>query len=88
MHVEVTPDGVDPYTVIVNGRTVVAWERSGRGNSFSNLQADLKLTDVYGLAYVAAKTSGVYAGSLAEFEATVEVRVVNAPEPDPTLPEV
>lgn len=84
--IAVTPDEGDQYEVTVNGRIIVLWERAHVKNSVSKLTEGLRLTDVYSLAFYAARTQGKFAGTQEEFEASVEVEMVADEAADPTSP--
>lgn len=84
--IEVTPDGGDPYKVVATSRDVRQWERTTKGASLASLQSDMKMTDVYAIAFHAAKRLGHYQGTLADFESTCDLDVLNdeVQEVDPT----
>lgn len=83
---KVTPDGGEPFEVHAGSRDVLQWEKTTKGASFGNLADGLKLTDMYKIAHIAAKRQGLYTGSLADFETSVELDFDETEEPDPTRP--
>lgn len=84
----VRPDGGDAYRVTATARDILQWERTTKGASFAALMRDMRFTDLYKVAYYASRRLGHFTGSLAEFEASVDlVHDDDADdEPDPTQP--
>jgi hypothetical protein len=56
---KVTPDDGEPYVVVAHARDVLVWERSGRDRSFGTLMEDLKFSNLYDLAFIAATRQGL-----------------------------
>lgn len=82
----VRPDGRDEFEVKAGTRDVVFWEKTTKGASLSTLQEGLRLTDLYKIAWIAAKRQSLFAGSLDEFETTCELEFEEEEQPDPTRP--
>ncbi|MCW6008504.1 hypothetical protein K1W54_28765 [Micromonospora sp. CPCC 205371] len=83
---KITPDGLEPFEVTAGSRDVLKWERTTKGASFKGIAEDLKMTDMYKVAWIAAKRQGLYEGTLAEFEDDCEIDFEETDEPDPTRP--
>lgn len=85
--IEVTPDGGDPMRVVATSRDIRQWEKVSKTFAFSNM-AELKMTDVYGIAYQACRRQKVFNGTLAEFEDQHDLDLLDdqAAEVDPTQP--
>ena len=86
----VKPDNGEPYEVTAGPRDILVWEKTTRGKSFGGDLMDVKalqLTDMYKLAWIASRRLGLFAGTLQEFEESVDL-IGNQPdgEPDPTQP--
>jgi len=86
----VTPDDGDPYDVTAGSRDVLRWERTTKGKTVGSLSdaATLRMEDLFKLAWVASTRFGLYTGSLADFESTVDVEMKDDEDegPDPTPP--
>lgn len=82
----ITPDDGEQYTISARSRDIVTWEKTGKGRSVAELQRNMRFTDVYSLAHVAARRTGMFSGSLEEFERSVDLEVMPEEEPDPTRP--
>lgn len=83
---KVRPDAGDPFTVEATSRDVVVWEKTGKGRSFSALMDDLRMGEMYRLAWIASRRLGLYRGELSEFETTVDLEFDVEEAPDPTPP--
>ena len=83
---KITPDGGDTFEVPAGTRDVLVWEKSGPNRSISGLLNNLKATDMYAIAHIAAKRQQLFTGSLHEFEQTCEIATDSMfeVEPDPT----
>lgn len=83
----VKPDGGEPFKVVAEWRDVVAWEKTTRGQrSFKDLADRLFAEDLNKLAWIACRRHGLFNGSQAEFDKTVNLEFEAGEEPDPTLP--
>lgn len=82
MKFDVTPDEGEAYQLEAGSRDVLAWERAGRGRSFSELGNNLSMIGLYGLSYHAAVRQGRFSGTLAEWEQSVDLMPVAADDED------
>ncbi|HEX7038680.1 MAG TPA: hypothetical protein VF202_01045 [Trueperaceae bacterium] len=84
----VHPEGEEPFTVVAEWRDVVTWEKTSQGKRcFQDLQERLRAEDLNKLAWIAARRQGLFNGSLAEFDKTVNLDFkFDEEEPDPTQP--
>lgn len=69
----ISPDGGETWELRAGTRDVAAWERAGKDNSLANLERDLKISDLYWIAFLAAKRQGLYTGTQSDFEASVDL---------------
>lgn len=83
---KLTPDDGEQFDVTAGSRDVLVWEKSTKGASFGSIAEGLRITDLYKIAWIASKRLGHFGGTLAEFEAGVELEFEEQPEPDPTRP--
>lgn len=81
---KVFQDGHPPVEVRATSRDVAMWERTNKGASLHLLQSELKMSDLYKVAYNACQREGVFAGSLKEFENDVDLDVLDDEDVDPT----
>ncbi|MFI5561505.1 hypothetical protein ACIA2T_19680 [Amycolatopsis japonica] len=72
MTVTVVPDEGAAFEVEVKTRDIAAWERS-TGKAFSHLDEDMKLDDMYELAYAAAVRLKLYDGTVEDFKLTTDI---------------
>lgn len=85
-------DGGDPYEVEGTTRDILNWERTTKGASFSKLEENMYMADLYKIAWFAARRLSMYSGVLADFENNHDLEIVRDPdgddgedgEPDPT----
>src|SRR5690606_19493834 len=84
MTFEIIPDDGDPYRLEAGSRDVLMWEKAGKGRSFGQFGSgeSMRMEHLYGLAYYAARRQGLFTGSLAEWEQSVELRPVKDDEDD------
>src|SRR5690554_3921102 len=93
MTFEIIPDDGDPYRLEAGSRDVLMWEKAGKGRSFGQFGSgeSMRMEHLYGLAYYAARRQGLFTGSLAEWEQSVELRPVKDDDEegtvDPTRPD-
>lgn len=86
----IVPDDGTPYLVTATARDILVWEKTSKDKkSFQDLVRDPKLEDLYRVAHLASWRQGLYTGTLAEFEKSVEVEGVTDDDleddaPDPT----
>lgn len=84
---KLTPDGGDEFEVVAGTRDVLMWERTAKGRSLGAFTNELKMADLYEMAYIAAKRQGKWDGNRADFEDTMELDFEEEKEPaDPTRP--
>jgi hypothetical protein len=90
MTFKVSPDGGDPWQVVAESRDVLAWEKALKGRSFNDLATNPTMAGLYGLAYAASRRQGLWEGTIQEFEASVDLQMVDDEEDeqevDPTRP--
>ncbi|MEV6693368.1 hypothetical protein AB0M35_18050 [Micromonospora sp. NPDC051196] len=85
-------DGQDAQVELTaTSRDVLMWEKTTKGASFAKLEADLKIGDLYGVAYRAAVRKGVFAGTLDDFQLKVDMEFEDTKpgsdgDKDPTQP--
>lgn len=70
---KLTPDGGDEFEVVAGTRDVLVWEKTGKGRSLQGFTDNLHMTDLYEMAYIAAKRQGLWDGNRADFEASMEL---------------
>lgn len=63
----ITDDTGESHAVKATARDIVMWERTTRGASMAQLKEAMRYTDLYKIAYFAAKRTGVVDGSEATF---------------------
>lgn len=69
----VSPDDGEPYDLDVMPRDVLAWENTpGQKRGLVDIKA-LRMGDLYGLAYQAARRTGLVSIPRAEFDRTTDV---------------
>ncbi len=82
----VKPDAAEPFEVTATSRDIVQWEKLGRGRSIGKLAENPAMSDLYSLAHVAARRAGLFAGTLPDFEAGVDLDFQEDKGADPTRP--
>jgi predicted Rdx family selenoprotein len=83
---KIIPDDGEPFEIVATSRDVAKWERVTKGATFGALEVEKKISDLYKIAYHAAKRLGHWDGTLAEFEASCDFDLLDEEqnEPDPT----
>jgi len=71
---QVTPDTGDPFVVDVGSRDILVWERTAKGKSLGQLQDNPQMGDLYRLAHITARRTGLYAGDLDSFETSCDIQ--------------
>lgn len=66
------PDGGEPYEISCGTRDVLAWERAGKGRTSQDLVTG-SATATYSFLHAAATRQKLFSGSLADFEASVDL---------------
>jgi hypothetical protein len=80
----VRPDDGEEFKVTATSRDVVLWEQVTPGRHFAHLK-EASMSDFYGIAFVAAKRQGLFAGDRQAFDKGVDIDIVED-DPDPTSP--
>lgn len=70
---KLTPDGADTFEVRATTRDVLVWEKTAKGRSLTALMNDLRVADMYEIAYTACKRQALWDGNRAEFEEKVDL---------------
>ena len=81
---KVNPDGQAPYEVEASTRDIIRWETSGKDRSFQKLMNNMRLNDLYELAYHASVRQGFFQGSVASFKESVDLEFDEPEDADPT----
>lgn len=71
--VTLRPDHGEPFEVTAGTRDIYTWEKTSKGKTFSQLQEDPSVVDMYEIAWHAARRQGLFTGPLADFVATYEL---------------
>jgi len=79
---QVAPDNGDEYPLVADSRDVYRWEKSNRGKTVGQLLEDMNMTDLYDLAWRAARRQGHFDGTLAEFVDTCAIKNVDDAQED------
>lgn len=80
---EIAPDDGETYEVEAITRDILKWERTTKGASASQL-SEPSMATLYKLAWIASQRTGQFAGTLKDFEDSVDLGTRTAEEPDPT----
>lgn len=83
--IQVEPDSGEKYVVKIGTRDVLAWEKTGRNRTVTQLDKP-SMGDLYALTHLGAKRMGLFAGSIQEFETSCEISIQVEEEPVPTRP--
>lgn len=83
---KITPEDGNPYELVASSRDVLQWERRNKGASMSRLQAEMRMTDVYKIAYFAATRQNGYPGTEADFTDEVDLELLDDEEEDEEVP--
>lgn len=84
----VKPDGGDEFRVTATSRDVYVFEKATKGRrSMAAITTDMHMSDMYGLAHLAATRQQLFTGSLDEFAAGCDIDLADDEEPDPTRPD-
>src|SRR6266545_395476 len=83
----VVPDDGDAYELVADSRDIYRWEKSNRGKTVGQLLDDMNMTDLYDLAWRAARRLGHFDGTLAEFVDSCAIKNhYDEEDVDPTRP--
>lgn len=80
----VSPDEGEAYELQSDSRDVQVWEKTNRGASLGALQRDLKMTDLYKIAHLAAQRNNLDVGKLDEFVTAHAIDILEDDGVDPT----
>jgi len=72
----ITDDTGVAHDVTATSRDVVMWERTTRGASLGQLKDAMRYTDLYKIAYFAAKRTGLFDGNETSFVEQFDLEVV------------
>lgn len=80
------PDEGEVYEVVAKTRDIEFWERTHRGRTVKTLTEQQSLTQLYEVAYVAAKRRGLCSGTYEDFRDSTDLEVVDGDDEgaDPT----
>lgn len=70
---KLTPDHGDSFEIRAGTRDILVWEKVAKNRSLSALMEDLRVADLYEIAYVSAKRQGRWDGNRADFESTFDM---------------
>lgn len=84
INLKVMPDDGEAFDLTATTRDIAKWERITKGASFAGLQNDMKITNVYQVSHIAAVRLGLFSGTLAEWQESVDLDILDSDEPDPT----
>lgn len=75
MPFQVDPDDGDPYRIVADTRDLYVWEKTTPNKQLTLQQVgeELRLVELYRIAWIAARRQGMYAGTLDDFAATHQV---------------
>lgn len=79
---KITPEAGDPFEVTATSRDIVQWERRNKGASITALREQMRMTDLYKIAHLAAERTGKFHGSEAEFMDYVDLELLDDDEED------
>jgi hypothetical protein len=74
---KLTPDGQESVEIQGSSRDVLQWERRGKTNTMARLREEMRMTDLYKIAFLAATRLGVWSGTEADFMETVELDILD-----------
>lgn len=87
LNLKIIPDDGEAFAVVATSRDIAKWEKTTKGATFAGFQAEQKLSDLYKIAFYAAKRRGLWDGTLAELEDGADLDILDDDEdsePDPT----
>lgn len=87
---KISPDGGTPYEVVATSRDIARWEKLTKGATMKRLETEYRIIDLYAVAYHAAVRHEQYQGTLAEFQDSADLELLDGDddESDPTRPAV
>lgn len=87
LNLRIIPDVGEAFNVVATSRDIAKWEKTTKGATFASFQSEQRLTDLYKIAFYAAKRHGLWDGTLAELEDGADLDILDdedEDEPDPT----
>lgn len=78
-------DSEDPVEITADSRDILQWERLTKGASFGELGKNLRMTDIYRIAYLASRRLKVLPDEVkneANFSERFRVEIMNDAEDD------
>lgn len=78
------PEHGETFDLEGTSRDVLLWERTTKGAQLAKIETDLKMSDLYKIAYFAMKRTRGFDGTQTEFEETYDLDFDMEEEPDPT----
>jgi hypothetical protein len=72
---KIKADTGESHELTASSRDIVNWEKTTRGASMNQLKDAMRYTDLYKIAYFAAKRSGVWDGNEQSFVETYDLEV-------------
>lgn len=84
---KVTPDEGKEFSVTADSRDIMLWEKTTQGRTLGKLKDDLRMADLYKIAYLAVARTKKFDGDQAAFEKTCVIEEQgDEEEADPTSP--
>ena len=71
----ITPDGEESFRVTASSRDLVQWERRNKSASLTALREQMRMTDLYKIAYIAAVRQHFYDGTEQEFNDSCDLEL-------------
>lgn len=76
-------DGGDTTIIVCTTRDIARWEKTTKGATFAQLQGEaMRVTDLYKIAWFALQRMGLPVGTLAEFEQSTDLDVLDMEDDD------
>lgn len=82
---KIMPEDGKPFVIVCTTRDIARWEKTTKGASFAGLQADMKVTDLYRIAWFAIERLGLDPGTnstLHEFQLQADLDVLDMDDED------
>jgi len=81
----VSQEDGEKFSVKATARDVLAWEKTTKSASLKALMEDLRISDLYKVAFHAARRTGQFAGTMQEFERDCDLEFdLDGGDEDPT----
>lgn len=74
---KVMPEDDEPYELAATSRDVLQWERRNKGANMGALRDQMRMTDLYKIAYLAAVRQDRFTGTEGDFVDTVDLDLVD-----------